>query len=127
MARELPLTTVRPSQLYLSDEKLAAVIDWFDFEDPEYDPLPMFEYQGDIYLSDGHTRAFAAYLSGAETLRVEHDETVREECDFEVYRACIDWCRSAGVETVPDLRGRIVGPETYQEDWIERCHAVTEE
>lgn len=66
-------------------------------------------------LSDGHTRGFAAYLAGEETLSVERDTAVREKYDFEVYRACISWCGSAGVETVADFWGRIVESDTLQE------------
>ncbi len=31
MVRTLPIETVRPSQFYLSSQKLATVLDWFDF------------------------------------------------------------------------------------------------
>lgn len=124
MPRRLPLSAVRPTQLYLSSAKLADVVEWFDFDDPDYDPLPAFEHDGEWYLADGHTRAFAAHLAGAETLRVERDETIREEYDFDVYLACIDWCAEASVETVRDLRGRVVEPESYETLWIERCERV---
>ncbi|SDK06432.1 hypothetical protein SAMN05216226_11642 [Halovenus aranensis] len=124
MSRDLPLEDVHPSQLYLSSEKLADVLAWFDFDDPEYGPLPVFEHEEEWYLSDGHTRAFAAYLAGEETLSVERDTKVREKYDFEVYRACISWCEEEGVETVTDLRGRIVEPDTFQEVWIDRCQQV---
>lgn len=126
MSRRQPLAAVRPTQLYLSSEKLAAVCEWFDFEDPNDEPLPAFEHEGSWYLADGHTRAFATYLAGAETLRIYRDEDLREEYDFEVYEACIEWCADAGVETVADLRGRIVGPVTFEAVWIERCQAVGE-
>jgi hypothetical protein len=124
MARRLPVEDLRPTQLYLSSAKLAAVVDWFDFDAPAYDPLPAFEYDGDWYLSDGHTRAFVAWLAGETTLRVERDTEVREAYDFEVYRTCIEWCAEAGVESVADLRGRVVDPATYEEEWVERCRAV---
>lgn len=124
MTRRLPLGAVRPTQLYLSSEKLAAVVDWFDFDDPNYEPLPAFEHEGAWYLADGHTRAFAAALAGAETLRIERDAEVREKYDFEVYLACIDWCGEAGVETVLDLAGRVVGPETYRRLWVDRCQGL---
>lgn len=116
---------LRPTQLYLSSEKLEAVVEWFDFDDPRYGALPAFTHDGDWYLADGHTRAFVAYLAGAETFRVERDDDVREEYDFEEYLTCIEWCSEAGVETIPDLCGRIVSPETYEERWLERCrHAA---
>jgi hypothetical protein len=124
MAQELPLADVHPSQLYLSSEKLADVLEWFDFDNPEYGPPPVFEHEGEWYLSDGHTRAFAAYLAGEEALSVERDPAVREKYDFDVYLACLSWCDEEGVESVADFRGRIVEPETFKEVWIDRCQQV---
>jgi hypothetical protein len=124
MARRLPVDEVRPTQLSLSSEKLAAVVDWFDFDAPTYEPLPAFEYDGEWYLSDGHTRAFVAWLAGESQIRVERDTEVREAYDFDVYRTCIEWCADADVESIPDLRGRVVDPATYEEEWVGRCRAV---
>ena len=126
MPRRLPIGDVRPTQLYLSSEKLAGVLEWFDFDEPNYGSLPAFEHEGTWYLSDGHTRAFAAALAGADALRIERDDGVREESDFEVYLACIDWCEDAGLETVRDLSGRVVGPETYEERWVDRCRRAAD-
>lgn len=124
MVRSVPISEVRPSQLYLSSEKLAGVCEWLDFDDPDYDPLPAFEYEGEWYLADGHTRAFVTFLAGMEQLQIDREEALREKYDFEVYEACIEWCADAGVETVADLRGRIVEPDTYERLWIERCQQV---
>jgi hypothetical protein len=121
MPRELPIEEVHPTQLYLSSEKLGSVAEWFDFDDPEYDPLPAFEHEGSWYLADGHTRAFVAYLAGAESLLVRRDEAVREECDFDLYLECIEWCEDAGVDSPADFSGRILGPETFQYRWVDRC------
>lgn len=122
---EQPLRSVGPSQLYLSSGKLADVVTWFDFEAPNYDPLPAFEHQGGWYLADGHTRAFAAYLAGETTLHLARAEEIREKYDFDVYLACLSWCEEEGIETIPDLRGRILSPESYQEQWIDRCRSVS--
>lgn len=124
MPRRLPLSGVRPTQLYLSSAKLASAVERFDFGDPDYGPLPAFEHEGDWYLADGHTRAFCAHLAGEDALRVERDEDLRAEYDFDVYLAAIEWCGEAGVETVPDLAGRVVDPGAYESLWLERCRAV---
>lgn len=126
MSRDLALCDVRPTQLYLSSGKLTDVLAWFDFDDPAYGPLPVFEHESEWYLADGHTRAFAAYLAGEDHLPVERDPDVREKYDFEVYRACISWCREEGVETIADLQGRVVEPETFEAAWVERCQQVTD-
>ncbi|WP_247001812.1 histone acetyltransferase [Halosolutus gelatinilyticus] len=101
-------------------------MEWFDFDEPNYDPLPAFEYDGAWYLSDGHTRAFATALAGFETVRIERDATLHETFDFGAYLTCIDWCTDAGVETITDLHGRVVGPGTYEVRWIDRCQQLTE-
>jgi hypothetical protein len=61
-------------------------------------------------------------LAGADAIRIEYDPTIRSEYDFDLYRTCIRWCADAGVETIPDLAGRLLGPEAYETRWIERCH-----
>lgn len=127
MGRSLPLDSVRPTQLYISKAKLADVLAWFDVDESSYEPLPAFEYEGEWYLADGHTRAFAAFLGGADQLRITRDERLRTEYDFEVYRACIEWCEEEGVHTIEDLAGRVVEPATYERRWIERCRAIAEE
>jgi hypothetical protein len=124
MARRLPLAEVRPTQLYLSGEKVATAAAWFDFDDPDYGTLPAFEYDGEWYLSDGHTRAFLAYLAGFDTLRVERDREVREVYDFEVYEAAIEWCTDEDVTAIGDLAGRVVEPETFEDLWVARCQSV---
>ena len=121
MSHKLPISDVRPTQLYISREKLAGVLEWFDVDTVEYEPLPAFEHDGSWYLSDGHTRAFAAYLAGEDTLRIRRDGEVREEYDFELYLQCMEWCEEAGVTTVADFRGRLLEPDTYQQQWIDRC------
>ena len=127
MTRQLPLADVRPTQLYLSGEKVADAAAWFDFDDPDYGTLPAFEYGGDWYLADGHTRAFLAHLAGFETLRVECDSAVRAEYDFDVYEAAIEWCADEGVTRIGDLAGRVVEPGTFEERWVARCRSVGEQ
>jgi len=126
MSPAVPTEAVRPTQLYLSTAKLAGVLEWFDPEDPNYDPLPAFRHGGEWYLADGHTRAFVAGLAGADRLRIER-APVREDHDFAVYRAAIEWCREAGIETIAGLHGRLVGPEEYERLWVDRCRRVTDD
>jgi hypothetical protein len=122
MFRTVPIDAVRPSQLYLNSAKLTAVIDWFDFDEPDYWALPVLEYNGDPYLTDGHTRAFVAYLAGVDELRVVQDDTDFDRTDRLLYHECLGWCANAGITTISDLAGRVLNPETYEEKWIDRCH-----
>ncbi|MFC4449904.1 hypothetical protein [Halorussus aquaticus] len=114
----------RPSQLYLNGLKLSFVTQWFDFADPNYDPLPVRKIGGDWTLTDGHTRAFAASLSGADELRVVRDT---DDLPMDVYRECVRWCDEAGVTEIADLAGRVLNDDDFDEKWVARCRALADE
>jgi len=117
----LPLTAVQPSQLYLDGSKLSLVMQWFDFDAPNYDPLPVRKFGGTWTLTDGHTRAFVAHLSGAEELRVVRDT---DEIPVSKYERCVSWCRDEGITDISDLAGRVVANETFETRWIDRCRSL---
>lgn len=137
----VPIDDPQPSQLYLCDEKLLAVLEWFDADDSGYDPIPVAEIDGELVMLDGHHRAFVALLAGADERERVRDTSEREEAerrpassaddlnvvrasdlDRTPYRTCVGWCVDAGVESVCDLAGRVLDRASYEEQWIERCH-----
>jgi hypothetical protein len=125
MAETVPLDAPQPSQLYVDAAAVQEAIEWFDPDDPTYDPLPVLELDGDIVLADGHTRALLAHLAGAETLAVTRDVDTAD-LSLPLYRECVSWCRGAGVVATPDLVGRVVSHERFLDDWVERCHASSQ-
>ncbi|WP_435118376.1 histone acetyltransferase [Halolamina sp. C58] len=132
------LADLQPSQLLVSSEKLRDVLDWWDADDPDPEPLPYLHpvedlglapervEPGRVVLADGHTRALAAVLSGTETLPVVRDPD-RETLSMGIYRTCLGWCVDAGVRRPADLVGRVVSDETFRTEWVQRCQAVAEE
>ncbi|MDO5326144.1 MAG: A/G-specific adenine glycosylase [Clostridia bacterium] len=122
----LPLSALHPSQLYISEEKLAAVRAWFDPENLiGFDPVPVKKRaDGLLYLTDGHTRAVAAYLAGMKEIPV-CDEW--EELSWEAYDESIRWCDAEGADTIEKLAKRIVSPEEYQILWNDRCDQLHRE
>ncbi|WP_254543526.1 hypothetical protein [Halomarina pelagica] len=121
----VPVDAPRPSQLYLSSEKLVRALAWFDADEPSYDPLPAIRLEGveGWVLIDGHTRAFLAALSGATELRLREDD---DDHPRALYAECVGWCEAEGVTSVRDLFGRVVGPWTYEERWLARCRRAAE-
>ncbi len=115
------MEAVRPSQVYLDESKLRFVIDWFNFESPNYDPLPVRKLDGRWTLTEGHTRAFVAYLSRAEQLRVVGDT---DDISIPVYEQCVAWCENEGVTEIEDFAGRVVTNATFEEEWVERCQSL---
>lgn len=119
----LAVEEVQPSQLSLNGRKLALATEWFDFDDPEYDPLPVVRLDGEWTLTDGHTRAFLAALAGAERLDVREDT---DDLPMALYAECVAWCRDEGVTDVRDLSGRVVNPDTFEREWVDRCRRAAE-
>jgi hypothetical protein len=121
-AFELVLGTPQPTQYCLSAAKLRGVLDWFDVDDPAYDPLPVAkDPQADQWLLlDGHTRAVSALLAGERSLRVR-DATDDPDVDLAVYRTCREWCRERGVRSVWDLVGETWSAQRYEDEWLGRC------
>lgn len=120
----LPVDEPQPSQCYLNGRKLSLATQWFDFDDPTYDPLPVRRLDGEWVLLDGHTRAFLARLAGAEAVPVTPADVPPEA--EPMYARCVEWCREAGVARVGDLVGRVVDADTFVEVWVERCRAAPE-
>lgn len=122
MPSSVSIDEPQPSQLYIDADRLRDALDWFDCDDPTYDPLPVLHLGDELVLSDGHTRAFLTYLAGAETLEVVPDPD-RDELNVPLYRQCVGWCREESVTRVADLVGRVVSRETFLEQWVARCEA----
>ena len=120
----VPLHEPQPSQLYLNGRKLALATEWFDFDEPNYDPIPVVEMGDDLVLTDGHTRTFLAWVAGAEQLRVRRET---DDLDLATYRQCVEWCKEEGITEIGDLAGRAVNADTFVEVWVRRCEDVGEE
>jgi len=113
------LDELQPSQLYISAAKLAAVQRDFDPRRPErLEPIPIQALAGRVIMTDGHTRALAAYRAGLAEVAVVWDE---DELDWAAYQICVDWCLAAGIRTVADLHDRVVPADVYEVVWHQRC------
>jgi len=116
------LDRLQPSQLYISQEKLSAVQGATDFSRPEgIRPIPVKELGGLQVMTDGHTRAFAAYLAGLKDVPTYVDP---DDLDWEAYQICVDWCQAEGIHSVADLADRVVYAEDYERLWYDRCRAM---
>jgi hypothetical protein len=121
----MDLKDIQPSQLYISSKKLENVLAWFTPIDYDsYDALPIKSLNGKIIFTDGHTRAYATYISGVKTIKVYWDE---DELDWNAYQICVDWCNSEGINSIEDLHARVIEPSEYEVLWIERCRNLYKE
>lgn len=112
----LSLEDLRPSQLYISREKLHAL--GLLPAPALFGPLPVIEIGDELVLTDGHTRALAHLLAGRTEVAARWDG---DPLDLAAYGVCLAWCRAEGVDAIADLRSRIVDPEAYRSLWLDRC------
>lgn len=118
----IDLDRIQPSQLYISSDKLEQILQKLDPADPDcLEPVPLRELAGRIVLTDGHTRAFAAYQSGIRSVPAYWDE---DDLDWEAYAICIHWCQEEGIHAIADLRQRVVSAADYDRLWLQRCRQM---
>ncbi|MDE7303455.1 MAG: hypothetical protein K2N60_09090 [Oscillospiraceae bacterium] len=124
---KIALLDIQPSQFYVSEEKILNIKKWFDPNDlSNFEPIPIKELDGRIIFTDGHTRAWTAFLSGVSHVPLVWDE---DELDWEAYRICVDACIERGVCSVADFRGRVLSGTDYKikwNGWCDKMHAELE-
>jgi len=121
----LSIDQIQLSQLYISSAKLAAVMKVFESgNEKELEPIPIKELDGNLVSTDGNTRLLAWYLHGYKEVECEWEDL---EMDWDAYRICVQWCRAENIDTIADLKDRILDPEEYQVLWLDRCRVMQDE
>ncbi len=119
---KMKFSDIQPSQLYISKEKLVKVKEKFNSKDPStVELIPIKKIGKEIFYTDGHTRAFAAYQAGFTEIPVSWED---EELDWEAYKICIKWCKDAGIYSIADLRDRVVDQKEYEILWYKQCDTL---
>ena len=118
----MELAKIQPSQLYISEDKLASVKTKIAGKDiAELEPIPIKKLGNDIIYTDGHTRAFLAHQMGLAEILVEWED---EDLDWEMYKICVQWCKDEGIFTIVDLEKRVVPHKQYEIVWYKRCDVL---
>lgn len=123
--RLVSLLNLQPSQLYISQEKLSRVQENFDAKNlPGLEPIPYEDLDGLKVMTDGHTRAMAAFLAGCIAVPAYPDP---DELDWEAYQICVGWCHAEAIYSIQDLRERVISAEDYERLWLNRCREMQTE
>lgn len=120
-----PLLSLGVSQLYISEDKLRAIRDWFSPDNMSiFQPLKVHDYGNGRYtIVDGHSRAYMAYENGIDFVPIvyDDDEIVSSELAQKLYLADIGWCERFHIKNIINLKNRIVSGAQYEMLWRERC------
>lgn len=116
---KMKVSDIQPSQLYISEKKLAKIKEKFNSKDiSTLEVIPIKKIGKEIFYTDGHTRAFAAFQAGFTEIPVIWED---EELDWELYKICMNWCKNAGIYSIADLSDRVVNQKDYEILWYKRC------
>jgi hypothetical protein len=63
-------------------------------------------------------------LRGISEVRVYWEE---DELDWDAYEVCVDWCKKEGINTIADLKERVIPSKEYQVLWLDRCEKMQRE
>ncbi len=119
------LCALQPSQFFISERKLRDVRAWLEPSGLSgFSAIPVKMLDGVPVMTDGHTRAAAALLSGLESVPLVWD---RDDLDREMYRRCVAECRKRGILSPKDLVNRVVPEKEYREKWDRWCDGMQEE
>lgn len=118
------LLDLRPSQIYLNSDKIEAVKRTVgNGAIAQLLPIYVKYLGGDLMITDGHHRAYVAWLNGEVEIPTIIDTD--DDMDWHAYEVCKDeWCKEAGILTIADLAGRIIPTSEYEILWIARCQAA---
>jgi hypothetical protein len=120
----MKLDEIQPNQLFINSEKLSLVMKPFDANPRSIEFIPVKKIGDQVAFVDGHTRAFASFLRGMSEVKVYWEE---DELDWDAYEVCVDWCKKEGINTIADLKERVIPSKEYQVLWLDRCEKMQRE
>lgn len=116
---KLKLVDLQPSQLYISEEKLLKIKQWFTPNDvSNIKPIPIKIIDGRYVIMDGHTRCVCAILAGLDSIPLELE---KDQLNWDMYKACINECLLQNITSPYDLVKRFVSKEEYKVKWHDWC------
>lgn len=120
-----PIMELGVSQIFLNEDKIKAVEEWFDLGNMHiFEPLTVRDFgNGKYTLTYGHSRAYVAYKNGITVIPIvyDNDEIVAGEIGQKLYKTDIEWCNRFFIFNISHLAKRIINNDDYQRLWIERC------
>ena len=119
---------LRLSPIYLSQQKIDDVLSWFEPSLCNFSPVYARDFlnNGNLHITDGHTRVFAAWKHGVKRIPYIYDEDEIVTCQLGQiqYKEDIIWCERFNLHHISDLSNRILSGSKYDELWRGRCEKM---
>jgi len=116
------------SQIYLSKKKIDDILTWFEPSLLNFEPISARDFlnNGNLHITDGHTRTFVAWQHGLKQIPYVYDEDEIVTCELGQiqYEEDIVWCNRYNLHHISHLSDRILSEQAYEELWRERCNKM---
>ena len=121
----ISIAHLKPSQIYLSQKKIDGVLSWFEPSLSNFEPISARDFlnNGNLHITDGHSRAYVAWQQGVRQIPFIYDEDELVTCALGQiqYEEDIIWCGRFDLHQISDLSSRILSGQDYEELWRGRC------
>ena len=121
----MDIDCLKLSQIYLSQEKIEKVLTWFEPSLSNFEPISARDFlnNGNLHITDGHTRTFIAWQHGVKQIPYIYAEDYIVTCELGQiqYEEDIIWCDRFNLWHISDLSNRILSKQDYEELWRGRC------
>ena len=112
------ITDLHPTQLYLSEKKLAGIQILYQPEEmSNVAPISILAFGDFLLITDGHHRAYQALLAGRDTISAEWDRDGGDE----LYYLYAQACEKRKIYSVLDLKNHILPQDEYEAKWYNWC------
>ena len=112
------IKALHPTQLYLSEKKLAGLQTLYQsVELNNVDPISILAFGDCLLITDGHHRAYQALLAGQDTISAEFDRDGGDE----LYHLYTQACEERKIYSVLDLKNHILPQDEYEAKWYNWC------
>ena len=112
------IADLHPTQLYLSEKKLQDIqMLYQSAETIQVDPISILAFGNCLLITDGHHRAYQALLAGRDTISAEFDRDGGDE----LYALYAQACEERKIDSVLDLKHRILPQDEYEAKWYNWC------
>jgi hypothetical protein len=121
----IDIDCLKLSQIYLSQKKIDDVLVWFEPSLNNFKPIFARDFlnNGNLHITDGHTRTFIAWQHGIKQIPYIYDEDKIVTCELGQiqYEEDILWCNRFNLHHISDLSNRVLSEQGYEELWRGRC------
>lgn len=126
--QRIRLMDLRPNNWYINRAKLDSVrAAWQRGDRNTLPPATVANIDGKLSLIDGHSRAYVAFERGETQIEAMVSNVEEIEGSTALYRHIHESGPGLGIETIADLRDRILEPEEHKRLWIGYCNQWLEE